>query len=339
MSVKFQDYYDLLGVKRNATNKEIKAAYRKQARKWHPDLHLGPEKQEAEKRFKQINEANTVLMDADKRSRYDRLGSRWKDGESVQPPPDMDGMRYSYAKREPGEGKSQGFEGGFSDFFNAFFGDDVLRPGQGGTAGPRRVKGDDLESEIELSLEEAYHGASRSIRLSSRSVCPGCAGTGVRDRSFCPQCGGTGSIPEEKTLTVRVPAGIREGSRIRLQGQGVSGIGGAPSGDLLLKVTLRPHAVFRVKGDDIETEVTLRPEQALLGDTISVPTLDGDVKVKVPPGSHSGSRLRLRDRGLLMKNGSRGSQHVRLTIDLPADLSQEEIVLYRKLHELRSSRG
>jgi curved DNA-binding protein len=328
MSVKFQDYYSLLGVKRDATEKEIKAAYRKQARKWHPDLHPGKAKEEAEQRFKQINEANTVLMDPDKRSRYDRLGSRWQEGEAVPPPTDRGGAR-----------QSRGFEGGFSDFFNTFFGDEINRSSQGGRAVERPVKGGDLESEIELSLEEAYHGATRSIRLSGASVCPKCAGTGVTDRNFCQQCGGTGSVTEERTLTVRVPAGIREGSRIRLRDQGIKGLGGAASGDLLLKVSLQTHPVYRVKGDDVEIEVVIRPEQALLGDKISVPTLDGDVSVRVPPDSHAGNRLRLRGKGLPMKNGARGSQYVRLIIDVPAKLSEEEVALYKRLHELRVIRG
>ena len=327
MSVKFQDYYNLLGVERDATEKEIKAAYRKQARKWHPDLHSGREKQEAEQRFKQINEANTVLMDPDKRSRYDRLGSRWQEGETVQRPADAGRAR-----------QTRGFEGGFSDFFNTFFGDDAMRSGQGQTA-PRPVKGDDLESEIELSLEEAYHGATRSLRLSSGAVCSACAGTGVTDRSFCQQCGGTGSVADERTLTVRVPAGIREGSRIRLQGQGVKGLGGADSGDLLLRVSLQPHPVFRVKGDDVEVDVIIRPEQAVFGDKISVPTLDGDVTVRVPPNSHSGTRLRLRGKGLQMKNSSRGSQYVHLKIDVPTNLHEEELALYKRLQEFRASKG
>ena len=327
MSVKFQDYYSLLGVKRDATEKEIKAAYRKQARKWHPDLHSGREKEEAEQRFKQINEANTVLMDPDKRARYDSMGSRWQEGETVQRPADTGGAP-----------RTRGFEGGFSDFFNTFCGED-MRARLGTQTVQRPVKGEDLESSIELGLEEAYRGVTRSIRLSGGSVCTRCAGTGVTGHSICQQCGGTGSITAEKTLTVRVPPGIREGSRIRLRGQGVEGIGGAASGDLLLRVSLKPHPVFRVKDDDIEVEATIRPEQAALGDKISVPTLDGDVSVRVPPNSRSGNRLRLRDKGLPMKNGARGSQYVRLIIDIPANLQDEELALYKRLQELRASRG
>ncbi len=338
MAVKFQDYYELLGVDRKATDKEIKAAYRKLARKWHPDLHPAAEKKEAEEKFKKINEAYEVLKDPEKRKRYDRLGSRWKDGQDFQGAAGANGTRYYTANDFAGGGFEGGFEGGFSDFFNAFFG--------GGAAGTRHsgrtaqrgpVKGEDLESEIELSLEEAYRGVSRSIRVSGSSVCPGCGGTGTRDRSFCAQCGGTGAIPEEKTLDVKIPAGVKAGSRIRLKGQGGGGLGGAPKGDLFMKVRLRPHPVFRLKGNDIEIDAEIRPDQAVFGDRIPVPTLDGKVNVKVPPGSRSENKLRLRGKGFPDKNKTRGDQYVRLVINIPPDMSEEEKELYKKLHDLRKS--
>jgi curved DNA-binding protein len=338
MSVKFQDYYELLGIERSATDKEVKAAYRKMARKWHPDLHPANEKKEAEDKFKRINEAYEVLKDPEKRSRYDRLGSRWKNGQDFQAPPDMEGVRF-YSSQDFGAGGFEGnFEGGFSDFFNAFFGGGAAGPGAGrATRGSRRgpVRGEDLESEIELTLEEAYQGVTRSIRVSGSSVCSACSGTGTMDRSFCTQCGGTGAVPDEKTLDVKVPAGIQEGSRIRLRGQGGSGLGGAPKGDLFLKVRLRPHPVFKLKGNDIEVDAEIRPDQAIFGDKIPVKTLDGQVNLKVPPGSHSGSKLRLREKGFFKKNKSRGDQYVRLVIDTPTDLSEKEKELYKQLHELR----
>jgi len=336
MAVKFQDYYELLGLDRKATDKEIKAAYRKLARKWHPDLHPAAEKKEAEEKFKKINEAYEVLKDPDKRKRYDRLGSRWKDGQDFQGAPGANGARYYSSDGFGGGGFEGGFEGGFSDFFNAFFG--------GGTAGTGRsrrtaqrgpVKGEDLESEIELSLEEAYQGVTRSIRVSGSSVCPECGGTGTRDRSFCAPCGGTGAVPEEKTLDVKIPAGVKEGSRIRLKGQGGGGLGGASKGDLFLKVRLRPHPVFRLKDNDIEVDAEIRPDQAVFGDRIPVQTLDGKVNVKVPPGSRSGNKLRLRGKGFPGKNKARGDQYVSLVINTPPDISEEEKELYKKLHDLR----
>lgn len=332
MSVKFQDYYELLGVDRSATEKEIKAAYRKMARKWHPDLHPANEKKEAEEKFKRLNEAYEVLKDPEKRSRYDRLGSRWKNGQDFQAPPDMDGARF-YTSGDFGGG---GFEGGFSDFFNMFFGGGAAGPGRSARPAQRGpIRGEDLESEIELTLEEAYRGVTRSLRVSGSSVCPGCGGSGLKDRSFCKQCGGTGAIADEKTLDVKVPAGVKEGSRIRLKGQGGSGLGGAPKGDLFLKVRLRPHSVYKLKGSDIEVEAVIRPDQALLGDRIPIKTLDGQVNLKVPPGSRSGSKLRLKGKGFPDKNNTRGDQYVRLLIDLPADLSEKEKELYKKLHDLR----
>ncbi len=339
MSVKFQDYYELLGVSRSATDKEIKAAYRKLARKHHPDLHPANEKKEAEEKFKRINEAYEVLKDPDKRSRYDRLGSNWKNGQDFQSSPDMGGARYYNASDFGGGGGFEGFEaGGFSDFFNTFFGGGGAgaRPGTGGrTAHRGPVRGEDLESEIELTLEEAYHGVTRSLRVSGSAVCPACGGTGSKDRNFCSQCGGTGSVADEKTLDVKVPAGVKEGSRIRLKGQGGSGLGSAPKGDLFLKVRLRPHPLFKLKGNDIEVDAVIRPDQAVLGDRIPVKTLDGTVNVKVPPGSRSESKLRLKGKGFPLKDKAHGDQYVRLMINVPSDLSAEEKALYEQLHELR----
>ena len=339
MSVKFQDYYELLGVERSAGEKEIKSAYRKLARKWHPDLHPAAEKEKAEEEFKRINEAYEVLKDPDKRARYDRLGSRWKDGQDFQAQPDMDGVRYYSSDGGFGGsgGHEGGFEGGFSDFFNSFFG------GQGPAAGGRTgrsayrgpVRGEDLESEIELSIEEAYQGVNKSIRVRGSEICSGCGGSGTRDQGFCPQCGGTGSVPDEKTLDIKVPAGVKEGSRIRLKGQGGGGQGSAPKGDLFLKVRLRPHPVFKLKDSNIEVDAVIRPDQALFGDRIPVMTLDGNVNVRVPAGSRSGSKLRLKGKGFTGKNKTRGDQYIRLVIDLPPDLSDEEKELYQKLHDLR----
>jgi curved DNA-binding protein len=337
MSVKFQDYYELLEVDRNASEKEIKSAYRKLARKWHPDLHPAAEKKQAEEQFKRINEAYEVLKDPDKRARYDRLGSRWKDGQDFQAPPDMDGVRFYTSGGFGGGGFEGNFEGGFSDFFNMFFGGQAPGSGPRSSRGPQRrsTRGEDLESEIDLSMEEAFQGTTRSLRVGGSAACPGCGGTGHKDQGFCPQCGGTGAVPEDRTLDVKIPAGVREGSRIRLKGQGGVGLGGGPKGDLYLKVKLRPHPVFKLKENDVEVEASIRPDQAVFGDRIPVKTLDGQVNVKIPPGSRSGSRLRLKGKGCIDKSNNRGDQYVRLLIDLPADLSEEEKELYKKLHDLR----
>jgi len=339
MATPFVDYYQILNINRKATNKEISAAYRKLARKWHPDLHPADEKKEAEEKFKQVNEAYEVLKDVEKRAKYDRLGSRWKEEE---------GGAYQQANQyRPGSEESHFYTesdpGGFSEFFKQFFGGGVggFSSGTGGSSTHTRkvVQGEDTESEIELSLEEAYHGVSKSLRVNDRAICGSCGGVGIRDRSFCPQCGGTGSITREKILEVKIPPGVRDGSRIRLKEQGGEGLGGAPRGDLFLKVRLRPHPRFRIKDADVETKVVLGPEQAVLGAKVTVPTLDGEVYLNVPPGSRTGTRLRLRGKGFPLQGGGRGDQYARIVIDIPAEVSVEQKEIYRRLEEIGKGGG
>ncbi|NLI14642.1 DnaJ C-terminal domain-containing protein [Pelotomaculum propionicicum] len=327
MSVAFRDYYEILGVSRGATEKEIKTAYRKLARKWHPDLHTGKDKEAAEEKIKQINEAYEVLSDKEKREKYDRLGANWRDGQDFQPPPDMDGFHF-YTSQGGGAG-------GFSDFFETLFGGGSPFGRSARTtrrAGP--VRGGDVESELELTLEEAYRGGEKSLRISTRETCQVCGGTGINNNTFCRRCGGTGETAGYKTLTVKIPHGVHEGSRIRLKGQGSEGLSGGAAGDLYLKVKLLPHSVFKVKDEDLETEVVLRPEQAVLGDQVSVPTLDGPVLMKVPPGVRAGKKLRLRGKGLPHHKG-RGDEYVIIRIDIPERLTEEEEKLYRQLAVLR----
>lgn len=326
MSVTFRDYYEILGVDRKAAEKEIKTAYRKLARKWHPDLHTGKEKEAAEEKIKQINEAYEVLSDPEKRAKYDRLGANWRNGQDFQPPPDMDGFHFY---------NTAGGATGFSDFFETLFGGGFSFGRQGGGAGRRGlISGQDVESDLELTLEEAYRGGEKNLQLSTREVCPVCGGAGYDHNSFCRRCGGTGLNAGVKTLAVKIPPGVREGSRIRLKGQGGEGLSGGAPGDLYLKVRLLPHPVFKVQDYDLETELVLRPEQAALGDELSVITLDGPVNVKVPAGIRAGKRLRLRGKGL-PRQGARGDQYVRVIIDLPEHLTEEEEQLYRQLAALR----
>jgi curved DNA-binding protein len=193
-----------------------------------------------------------------------------------------------------------------------------------------------VETEIELPLEEVYRGVNKTIQLSTGAVCPECGGAGTKERGFCPRCGGTGQVPDTKTLEVKIPAGIRDGGRIRLRGQGGEGIGGGARGDLYLKVRLLPHSLYTVTGSDLETEVRLLPDQAALGDKVRVSTLDGPVIMTVPPGSRAGIRLRLREKGLPGNGGQRGDEYVRLVIDIPPALSDEEKQLYQQLKELRT---
>jgi len=330
MAVSYQDYYDTLGVPREATEKEIKSAYRKLARQWHPDLHSDKEKPQAEEKIKQINEAYEVLSDPEKRSKYDLLGSNWQAGQDFDPS-NMDGVRFHTSA-----GSSPGFGGGFSDFFDILFANQNFERSGGRTANRGSIRGQDVESEIELSLEEAYRGVSKGIQLTGGALCTQCSGTGMQGRTFCAHCGGTGMRSEVKTLEVKIPAGVNEGSRIRLKGQGGEGLGGGARGDLFLRIHILPHPKFTIKGNDLETEVVLRPEQAALGDKVSVATLDGLVTMTVPAGSHTGTRLRLRGKGMPIKGKpDRGDEYVRIVIDIPMPLSEPEKAIYQQLKEIR----
>ncbi len=335
MAVKFRDYYEILGVPRDADEKKIKSAYRKLARKWHPDLHSGAEKERAEEKFKEINEAYEVLSDTEKREKYDRLGSNWRNGDSFDPG-NMGGTYY-YSSGDFSEADLHGF----SDFFASIF-------GGGGRAGSSRwasnystgpQRGQDNEYQLELTLEEAYHGGIKSLRVSSGLLCTACGGRGISGSSICSTCGGTGSIPESRTIEVKIPAGVHEGSTIRLKGQGGQGSGGGPRGDLYLKVVLKPHPVYKVTGKDVEMELVLRPDQAVLGDRVTVSTLERSVVLTIPAGTRSGQRLRLKGKGLKGRKGeANGDQYVRIKIDIGSTMSDEEKDLYRKIRELHERR-
>jgi curved DNA-binding protein len=323
MAVKFQDYYEVLGVSRDAKDKDIKAAYRKLARKHHPDLHAEDEKSAAEEKFKQINEAYEVLSDSEKRAKYDRLGQNWQAGEEFRPPPDMGGTHFY---------SGSGGDSGFSDFFESIFGGSRsgYDPFGGGRTYRRQPqRGADAEAELVLTLEEAYRGGDKTIGLSTQELCEHCAGTGISGSHFCPDCAGTGQKAGQRTLTVKIPSGTRDGAKIRLRGQG-SGPAGA-KGDLYLRVSVLPHNIFRVDDDNLEANVVILPWQAVLGDKVTAPTLDGDVKVTIPPKTHAGKKLRLRGRGLPKKDGTRGDQYLRIVLDIPTELGEEEVELYRQL--------
>lgn len=326
MSVTYKDYYDILGVSRTATDKEIKAAYRKLARKWHPDLQADKNKAAAEEKFKSINEAYEVLSDPEKRGKYDQLGANWQEGQDFRPPPGADGFHFY---NQQGNDAS-----GFSDFFESLFGNtDYFRANRANQARAQR-RGQDVESLLDVSLEEAYRGVERSIQLTSKEVCSACGGTGRDGKSFCNRCGGTGMKTEYKTLAIKIPAGVKEGGSIRLKGQGGEGLNGGGRGDLYLKIHILPHPVYKVLENDLETTLTIRPEQAALGDEVVVPTLDGPVQMKVPPRTRNGNRLRLRGKGLPLKEG-RGDEYVRLLIDIPEHLSSEEERLYKQIAAFR----
>ncbi|MBT9143197.1 MAG: Curved DNA-binding protein [Dehalococcoidia bacterium] len=328
MGVRFQDYYEVLGIAKNANEKEIKTAYRKLARKFHPDLHPADEKEAAEKKFKQINEAYEVLIDQEKRQKYDNLGESYQAGEEFRP--DMEGMYYS----------ANDANSGFSDFFDLLFGG--FRPGNSASGREQRFhrtprRGQDVEAELALTLEEAYRGGEKTIQLNVSGLCARCGGSGISGRQFCPVCAGSGQMQTPRTLTVKIPPATRDSTKIRLRGQG----GGEESGrgDLYLKIHILPHANYKVAGDDLESELMIAPWQAVLGAKVNATTLDGTVQVTVPAGARAGKKLRLRGKGLPRKDGSRGDQYLSVVIDIPRQPGVEELALWRKLADIQTARG
>src|SRR5262245_18581234 len=279
MAAKIKDYYEVLAVSRSATGNQIKGAYRKLARKHHPDLNPGDKA--AEERFKELQEAYDVLSNPENRKLYDQYGENWRvvqqTGEAPQP--NWEGVRQGGPQQQTRGFDFSGFDfGGFrpgsgGDIFEELFG----RAGAARQTGPRR--GRDVEAELELSLEEAHAGGRRTLQLQTAETCPTCNGTGiVGDEQVCPTCGGRGQVLKPKTIDVNIPAGMRDGSSVRLAGQGGSGLSGGQPGDLYLHIRLRPHPVFKVVGDDLEVEVPLAPWEAVLGAKIQVTTIDGQVE-------------------------------------------------------------
>jgi curved DNA-binding protein len=271
--MRYKDYYKILGVERTATQDEIKRAYRKLARKYHPDVSKEPE---AEERFKEVNEAHEVLQDAEKRAAYDRLGANWKAGQDFTPPPGWDtGFEFSGGV---GRGDSD-----FSDFFENLFGQGGPFGGFQGARGRSgfRMRGQDHRARIRIPLEDAFHGGERAIRLET------------------PQVDAQGRVSlHPHTLKVRIPAGVGTGQQIRLAGRGEPGAGGGPAGDLYLEVEFEPHPLYTVEGRDIYLNLPITPWEAALGARVAVPTLGGAVDMKIPAGARSGQKLRLKGRGL-----------------------------------------
>jgi curved DNA-binding protein len=314
MSVKFQDYYAILGVGREASREEIQRAYRKLARKHHPDVDKTPG---ATQRFAQIGEAYEVLKDEKKRKRYDALGARWKDGEDFTPPSGWQEFRFE-PRADSGsfEGFDFGGPSGFSSFFDAFFGGEGEPFGR--ATGPRAAPGSrrrapraglDVEARIEIALEDAYAGATRTMTLEA-----------------------DGPDGRARTYDVKIPPGTTHGSTIRLRGQGGEGFGGGPPGDLLLHVEIRPHPRFRVQDHDLSTELQISPWEAALGAKIGIRTLDGgEAVLAVPPGSSSGKKLRLRGMGLPRGGSQRGDLIVELRIAVPEKLSDAERKAFEEL--------
>jgi curved DNA-binding protein len=337
MAVKTKGYYEVLGVGRSASADGIKAAYRKLARKFHPDLNPGDKP--AEERFKELQEAYDVLSETENRKLYDQYGENWKAVKQGggTPPPGWEGSR---ATRGPstGGGNFEDFDfgsfggaGGFDIFEEMFGGARGARAGRGRRSG----RGQDVEAEIELSLEEAHRGVRRTLQMQVTEVCPTCNGAGVvNENKTCQTCGGLGQVLKPKTLEVNIPKGVRDGSTVRLAGQGGAGANGSEPGDLYLHIRLRPHPKFTVRGDDVEVEIPVAPWEAVLGTRVEVPTIDGQVEMTIPAGAQNGQRLRLRGQGLNKRRGGRGDEYARLKVVTPKEASTEERRLYEELRKV-----
>jgi DnaJ-class molecular chaperone len=302
MAVKFKDYYEVLGTWKTATEDDIRKAYRTLARKHHPDVNPGDKA--AEDKFKEINEAYEVLSDPDKRKRYDELGPNWKAGSDFTPPPRQEHAYRDFGSFGNGFGADRASSSQFSDFFESLFGNQ-----RGARAGAGfQMRGGDVDAEITLTLEEAHRGVTRRLSLQ-----------------------GDG---HQKSLDVNIPAGVRDGSVIRLAGQGETGANNAPAGDLFLHVRIVPHRLFDIVGeDDIELELPVAPWEPALGATITVPGLEGNLQMKIPASTQGGKRLRLRGQGLNRRSGGRGDEYVRLKIVIPPHLNAKEKDLFEKLRD------
>ncbi len=319
--VKYKDYYKVLGVPRTATDKEIKAAYRKLARQHHPDANKG--NKASEEKFKELNEAYEALKDPEKRKRYDMLGSGWKEGADFKPPPDFN---FAFDFGDFGKGAA------FSDFFEVLFGQTFGQQGGGGFKGtatgfrPGPAQGApkpqaqsprksslDLEASIELGIEELAKGATRTLQISMQGA-------------------------PSKTIDVKIPPGVRAGSNVRVTGKGATR--GSETGNLILKVKVKPHNYFTVDGDNLVCELPISAAKAVLGGDSTVTTVDGPVTIKVPPGTQNGRVLRLRGKGLPnLKDQNRGDQLVKTRIVVPVEPTEAEKKLYEQLAKLEKDKG
>ena len=365
-----KDYYEILGVDRKAGEKDLKKVFRRLAKKYHPDRNQGDK--EAERRFKEVSEAYNVLSDKKKRAQYDRFGSVRDHGFTGSEFWD-DFQRAGGAKRGGKGGREQfswSDLGGLGDIFSQFFQRESPFGGQTRRRGPSR--GQDVEALVEVPFEQAVAGGSMAITVPGVFECAACGGTGAKPgtrATTCPQCKGTGGAQEvqggfafsrpcprcygrgriittpcpackgagqeqaTRRYQVKIPKGVRSGQKIRLAGQGRPGAEGGPRGDLLVEVRVRSHPVFRRRGNDVTSEIAVHVAQAALGTRVKVKTVDGSAAVRIPPGTQSGARLRLRGRGIASPDGARGDHFVVVRVETPRGLSEQQKVLLRQLAE------
>ncbi len=355
-----RDYYEVLGVSKNASEDEIKRAYKKLARKYHPDMNPGDK--EAEEKFKEVNEANEVLSNPEKKAKYDQFG--------------FAGVDPNYGAGQGGYGGTGGFDfGDLGDIFGSFFGGGFGGGGRRNPNAPQR--GESIRASLSVEFTEAAFGCEKSITIDrseqcptckgkgcapgttpevctechgtgtvtqaqrtpfgmmqSQTVCPKCRGKGQIIHQPCPDCRGAGVVRKRRTIQVNIPAGIDNGQTISLRGQGHSGKNGGPAGDLLITVMVRPHEIFRRDGTAVFCEAPITFTQAVLGGTLEIPTIDGKVKYDIPEGTQTGTVFRLRGKGIPVLNGrGRGDQYVTVNIETPRNLNREQKDALKKFSE------
>ena len=321
MPVKFKNYYETLELSRDSTAAEIKKSYRKLARKYHPDINKA---EDASEKFKEISEAYEVLSDPKKRKRYDELGKDWKDGQNFQTPPGEGNFHYEF--HGPGSERGYTFDdmgGGFSDFFESLFGrtdsrDNTFHQSSANTGNIPPIHGQNHEAEIEISIEEAYNGTQTKLSYQTTEL------------------NVDGIVkPSLKQFDVRIPTGITEGSRIRLKGKGGQGYNGGRPGDLYLRIHIRKDKRFNINKYNLESELKVTPWEAALGGTVSVPTINGSITIRLKPGSQSGQKIRIKEKGLsLGKNKGYGDLMVTVKIMVPEKLTEKEKKLFEELSKV-----
>lgn len=346
-----RDYYEVLGVKKDATDAEIKSAYRRKAKECHPDLH--PDDKQAEERFKELNEANEVLSDPEKRKRYDQFG--------------FDGPNMGAGGAGAYDFSGFGGMGGFESIFDTFFG------GGGATRRNGPVPGDDLQHRITITFEEAAFGCEKSVDFFREELCDACSGTGAKPgtqpqtcptckgsgqvrtgggfmvtvrtcptcggagkivKDKCQSCGGTGRVRRKRNIKLRIPAGIQDGVSMVKRGEGEPGMRGGPAGDLYITVTVKPHKLFKRNGNDILLEMPISITQASLGAEIDVPTLEKPVKQRIPEGTQTGTQFRIRGQGFpSLRGGAKGDLVLTVNVEIPRRLNEKQKELLRQLDE------
>ena len=343
MAIEIKDYYFILGISKSAGDEEIRRAFRKLARLYHPDI-AGNDRA-SEDKFKEVNEAYEVLSDPEKRKRYDEFNTRWKSPNGgFQMPPGWDS--FSRGGPAPGHADHFTFSGaGFSEFFDQLFSSTTRNRGSTDSGSrsqhqptseplsPEEAdgQGDDLEADIWVTLEEMANGAIRPITMRRSVNCPTCFGVGQYNAHRCEKCEGSGHIERTERYKVKIPQGVPEGICLRVPGQGEEGIAGAPHGDLYLRVHYATHPLFRVEAGQLCYDLMLAPWEAVLGINLTVPTLKAGVQIRIPPGTQSGQKIRIKERGLPEKDGSPGDLFVIPRIQVPRESTEREQMLWREL--------